>query len=212
MRPARERSTALSLARASHQVAFALLCAPGLASAPVRKVAEAAQVSLGTAHNTLKELADAGFLSDSRLLRADLLLDEWAEAYQRLTFPLLTPRRLYAEGPAWVERVLRDPSGGVLLGGAAAAEVLTGAVRATDGIAYVRDVGRAVALLRLVPSPTPFRVDIREQFWGDGIPLPRPGVVPAVLVYGDLLRDGDARLASVARNLRELDAHLRALG
>lgn len=211
-RPASQRAPALSLSRVSHQVAFALLCDPQLAEAPVRRLAAVAGVSLGTAHNTSSELAEAGFLVIGRLLNAGRLLDEWAAAYQRVPFPPLTPRPLYAPSLEWVEKLRLDPTPDAMVGGAVAAGLLTGRLRATDGIAYVRDVGRVVKLLRLTPSPTAYRVDLRKRFWGEGLPSPQPGLVPSVLVYGDLLRDGDDRSLAVARDLREHDAQLRALG
>lgn len=211
-RAAKGRSTALSLSRVSHQVAFALLCEPQLASAPVRRLAAEAGVSLGTAHSTSNELVEAGFLFKGHLRNAGRLLDLWAAAYQRVAFAPLTPRALYAQGWEWAEQLRLDPTPDALVGGAVAAGVLTGELRATDGIAYVRDVGRAVKLLRLTPTPTAFRVDLRERFWGEGLPSPQPGLVPSVLVYGDLLRDGDDRSLEAARVLRERDAQLRALG
>ena len=209
-RPPKQRA-ALSLGRSGHQVAFALLCKPELADAPIRALAAAAGVSLGTAHSTLKDLADAGFLADGRLRRAGHLLDVWADAYRRISFPSLTPRPLYAPGWEWAEQARLDPATDVLVGGAAAAGMLTGQLRATDGLAYVREAGPAVRLLRLAPTPTPFRVDLRERFWGDDLPAALPGLVPSVLVHGDLLRDGDDRSLETAHYLREHDAHLRAL-
>ena len=47
--------------------------------------------------------------------------------------------------------------------------------------------------------------------WGDSLPS-QPGLVPSVLIYGDLLRDGDARSLEIATNLRSNDAHLRTIG
>ncbi len=67
-------------------------------------------------------------------------------------------------------------------------------------------------MLRLTSTPSPFRIDVRERFWGDDLPSPQPGLVPSVLIYGDLLRDGDARSLDIATNLRRNDAHLRTLG
>ncbi len=94
----------------------------------------------------------------------------------------------------------------------AAAAALDSHVRATDGIVYATALGPAVTLLRLKTDPTPFRVDVRERFWEDLLPTPQTGLVPSVLIYGDVLRDGDARSRDIAANLRRNDAHLRALG
>lgn len=139
-------------------------------------------------------------------------MDAWAEAYRRLTIRPLTPRTLYAPDARWSDILLAQPESGVLLGGISAAAALDNHVRATDGIVYATAPGPAVTLLRLKTDPTAFRVELRERFWGDSLPVPRPGLVPSVLTYGDLLRDGDSRSLEIATNLRRNDAHLRALG
>ena len=210
--PATRAAGVLALNRASHRVAFALLANPELAGSPVRALAAAARVSVGTVHNTLAQLTEAGLLLDGQLHHAGRLLDAWAEAYRRLTIRPLTPRTLCAPDARWTETLLAQSESGVLLGGIAAAAALDNQVRATDGIVYATALGPAVTLLRLKADNTPFRVEVRGRFWGDGLLAPRPGLVPSVLTYGDLLRDGDSRSLEIATNLRRNDAHLRALG
>ncbi len=202
---------ALALNRASHRVAFALLANPHLAASPVRALAAVARASIGTVHNTLAQLTDAGLLLDGRLHHPGRLLDAWAEAYRRLAVRPLAPRPLYAADDRWPDKVRDEAQGAALLGGIAAAAVLDDQVRATDGIVYANTLGPAVTLLRLTADPTPFRVEVRERFWGDGLPTSQPGLVPSVLIYADLLRDGDSRSLEIATNLRRNDAHLRAL-
>lgn len=203
---------ALALNRASHRVAFALLANPDLAASPVRALAAAARASIGTVHNTLAQLTEAGLLFDGRLHRPGRLLDTWAESYRRLAVRPLAPRALYAADDRWSDKVRAEAQDVVLLGGIAAAAVLDDHVRATDGIVYAATLGPAVTLMRLTTDPTPFRVEVRERFWGDGLPASQPGLVPSVLIYGDLLREGDARSLDIAANLRRNDAHLRTLG
>lgn len=203
---------ALALNRASHRVAFALLANPDLAASPVRALAKVARASIGTVHSTLAQLTDAGLLLDDRLHHPGRLLDTWAESYRRQAVRPLAPRALYAADERWPDKVRADAQDVVLLGGIAAAAVLDDQVRATDGIVYAATLGPAVTLLRLTTDPTPFRVEVRERFWGDGLPASQPGLVPSVLIYGDLLREGDARSLDMAANLRRNDAHLRTLG
>ncbi|QLQ15720.1 MAG: hypothetical protein HZY73_08580 [Micropruina sp.] len=202
---------ALTLNRASHRVAFALLAKPDLAASSVRALAAAARASIGTVHNTLAQLTDAGLLLDGRLHNPDRLLDAWAESYLRLAVRPLSPRALYAPDDRWSGTVRAEAEGAVLLGGIAAAAVLDDQVRATDGIVYATTLGPAVTLLRLTTDPTPFCVEVRERFWGDGLPTPQPGLVPSVLIYGDLLREGDARSLQIAADLRRTEARLRVL-
>lgn len=199
------------LNRASHQVAFALLCAPEFAGESLRAIADTAVVSLGTVHKTLAHLTGAGFLLDGQLRDGGRLLTTWSDAYARLTFPQLTKRQLFATQQDWIKPLLLDPPPDLLLGGAAAAGLLTREFRASDGLVYTTDVGSAVRHLRLTPTPTPFAVGVRERFWGEGLPSQRVGLVPSVLVYGDLIREGDSRSLEAAADLRRTDAHLRAL-
>lgn len=209
---ARRAPGALALNRTSHRVAFALLCNPDLAAGTVRALAAAAKASIGTVHNTVAQLVDAGLLLDGRLHHPGRLLDAWAESYRRLAVRPLAPRTLHAADDRWPDTVRAEGQGDVLLGGIAAAAVLDDQVRATDGTVYATTLGPAVNLLRLTTDPTPFRVEVRERFWGDGLPSTQPGLVPSVLVYGDLLRDGDSRSLEIATNLRRNDAHLHAPG
>lgn len=203
---------ALALNRVSHRVVFALLANPDLASGPLRALAATAKASIGTVHNTLAQLTDAGLLLDGRLHHPGRMLDEWAESYRRLAMRPLAPRTLYAADDRWADKVRAEAQGAVFLGGIAAAAVLDDQVRATDAIVYAATLGPAVTLLRLTTNPTPFRVEVRERFWGDGLPTSLPGLVSSVLIYGDLLRDRDSRSLDIATNLRRHDAHLRALG
>ncbi|MFT3969761.1 MAG: type IV toxin-antitoxin system AbiEi family antitoxin [Micropruina sp.] len=203
---------ALALNRASHRVAFSLLANPDLAASPVRALATVARASIGTVHNTFAQLTDAGLLLDGRLHHPGRLLDAWADSYRRLAVRPLSPRALYAADDRWSGTVRAETEGTILLGGIAAAAVLDDRVRATDGIVYAAALGPAVTLLRLTTDPTPFRIEVRERFWGDGLPASQPGLVPSVLIYGDLLRDGDSRSQEIATKLRRSDAHLRTLG
>lgn len=209
--PQPARAPALMLGRRSHRVAFALLCNPRLADATHRVVAAAAGVSLGTAATTLSDLAMAGYLDSGHLVRGGDLLDEWTRAFRRVTFKALTPRPLFAQTTDWAARLVHRASPGVLLGGAAAAATLPLGLRAGDGIVYTVETGSAVKLLRLTPNPSPFPVELRERFWGQDFTSPEPGLAPSVLIYGDLARESDLRLHEAAAELRESDAHLRAL-
>lgn len=201
----------VSLNRASHKIVFVLLCDPELAGASVRLLADAAEVSTGTAHSVVSELTHYGYLRDDQLHQKQELLDLWLAAFRRVTFEPLSAKPLYARGWEWAEQLMLEPDPRVLLGGAAGAGLLTGELRSTDGVAYVSDAGKAIQRLRLTPTRSPFRVEMRERFWNWPLPTPRPGLVPSVLLLGDLLRDGDSRSVELAINLREHDAHLRSL-
>lgn len=125
---------ALALNRASHRVVFALLANPDLAASPMRALASTARVSIGTVHNTLAQLTEAGFLLDGQLHEPGRLLDGWAESYRRLAVRPLSSRALYAaddrpaapyDGPHPVP----DRGAGALLGKRPTGETRIGAER-----------------------------------------------------------------------------------
>ena len=60
--PATRAAGVVALNRASHRVAFALLANSELAGSPVRTLAAAAKTSVGTVHNALAQLTEAGLL------------------------------------------------------------------------------------------------------------------------------------------------------
>lgn len=210
-RSAHRPSGALVLNRASHQVAFALLCEPLLAQESLRGLAAASGVSLGTVQQAVEDLTEAGHLFEGRLVRAGSLLDTWADAYGRLILKPLLDRPFFAVGPEWWRQPLRDPQEEMLLGGAAGAAHLLSNFRVTDGLLYVSDPKTAVRTLRLSRTPSDYQVTLRDRFWGRALPAAQPGLVPSVLLYGDLLRDGDARSQQLAEELRGSDERLRAL-
>ena len=215
--PSREPSTVAHLDAAltglGQRVTFALLSAPELAHASQRELAHVAGVSVGTAHRVTSDLAKAGhFGKDGQLIGTATLLDEWARAWAGRPAKALAGTALYADSSDWVHHPLAVEGQRILKSGAAAATQLVPDLHATDGLVYTTTkVVDIVKQLRLSPRKTPWRVQIRPLFWGDQLPSARRGLVPATLLYADLLQDGDARLADAAKTLRASHAHLLRL-
>ncbi len=200
----------LVLKHVSHQVTFALLCEPQLAACTVREIADAAGTGLGTAHLALQKLQRAGYLLDGHLYRMAELLTIWVNSYAQFQPKTFDAGTYYINDPDWVGHLVSIRSENVLASGAAAAARVTNLL-ATDGIIYTDQVFQAASTLDLTRKPTALQVTIRQRFWGPSLPIAVPGLAPSVLIYGDLLQDGDERLREAAEELRMTDAHLRAL-
>jgi len=88
----------------------------------------------------------------------------------------------------------------LLVGGELAAARFTEQLRPATATFYVPDLEpRVVAGLKLRADPDG-NVDLRRRFWtfqGE-----KPGLVPKLLVYADLLATGEARCLEIAELLR----------
>jgi hypothetical protein len=186
------------------QVVLAILAWPELSAATVRDIAKAAGVSVGTAHDALLRLEQAGLTvpSSRRLDRADDLLDYWTAAY-----PSGLGRKLevasYHGDPARPLAALEATSPAYL------------SSESAEGSGIARPATLTVYLSALAPklpianrwSAGPDRaanIFVRRKFWtspraADEEPSTEPRNAPWPLVYADLLATGDARLAEVAR-------------
>lgn len=196
------------------RVLFALLCRRDLVDAPFRRLAEAADVAVGTVHRVMRELETSGHLEDAaraRLLHGTRgLFDRWVEAYVLSLEPRLTLGRFESDDLSpWLDcHVAIDAYGGQW-GGEAAAARLTRRLRPATAVVYVpeRVPRELLRSHRLRPAPHGDIV-FRNRFWrfGDAQPF-----VPSLLVYADLVASGDVRQVETAQVLRTHDEDLRRL-
>ena len=188
------------------RVAFALLCQPALLQANYREIARQAGVALGTVGPVMKDLAQRRYLrhlkqSKPELLNAERLVEEWVTHYPVALRPKLHGRRFQA-----------DPNrlGGLdltrfdaLWGGESAADRLTRYLKPQHYTIYSRGpFAKLVASGRMSANPAG-NVEILEQFWRFE---PEPGhrdLVPAILVYADLLATNEPRNVETAHLIHE---------
>lgn len=150
----------------------------------------------------MAELPRLGFVATvggrRRLIDGERLLGQWTEAYART----LRPRLLLGRFRGDVAALQELAAGGedLLVGGELAAARFTEQLRPATATFYVPDLEpRVVAGLKLRAEPDG-NVDLRRRFWtfhGE-----KPGLVPKLLVYADLLAIGDARCLEIAELLR----------
>ncbi len=193
-----------ALTPAGLQIAFALLCRPELIQTNYREIARAANVALGTVGPAVKDLEARGLLRFARggarrLLDPKRLLEEWVTHYHTTLRPKLNPRRFEADADIPVARELT--AYGAFWGGEVAADRLTHTLKPAAFTIYAREpVARLVAGLRLRGRPGG-RVEILDVFWNLPTEPDHPDVVPAPLVYADLLATQEGRNVEAARIL-----------
>ena len=184
------------------KVLFALLCRPDAVNLPYREIAEMAGVAHGTVGWVMPELPKLGFMVDvdnrRRLIDRERLLGRWVETYARLLRPKLLLARYQAPDLNQLMQVAPEKYE-VLLGGEPAAYKLAGTLRPGVASLYVDNVDtKLVAEFRLRPDPKG-NVELRKRFWN--FQPPDKGLVPAILVYADLLATGDPRCFEAAQEL-----------
>lgn len=185
------------------QVLFTLLCKPEAVNLPYRDIAALAGVAHGTVGWVLPELPALGFMAEirkqRRLLDGERLLTAWVEAYLQKLRPKLLLGRYEAKDLAWTT----DMDAGrydLLLGGEPAAARITRNLRPGTAAFYGAKVPPGLLIDQRLRPDQNGNVEILERFWTfDG---ERPGLVPDVLVYADLLATGDARCLEIAQEMR----------
>lgn len=211
-----ERRTRLT-SRSGLQVLFVLLSVPSALDEPMRSIATASGVSLGSVASVFDELARRRYLTTTSrgrsLFRTNGLVDLWADGYRARLHPQLRLGRFGIDSSEWwrTSDVAVRAAGGQW--GSETALWATGAnLRPARGVVYLDTVPPAlVGALRLRRDDRPDApVELRRRFWK--IPaLAESDTVPTPLIYADLLADGDPRLIEAAADLRGSDADLRRL-
>jgi hypothetical protein len=195
----------------SYQVLFALLAHPELATAPIRSLADAAGVRKTAAADLVRRLKEEGLIlrdrAGRRIVRPNAYMDRWVAGYVDKLRPRLLVGRYRAstsEPSAFekqVEATLRDHPNWAW-GGATAGYRLTRHYRgeittlhvATPSTTMQRQLGLLPAkdgpiVILGVPGPL-------------GLEGPAPHIAHPLLVYTELLGEGDERAIEAAAEIR----------
>lgn len=203
--PARAAGTTTAL-----RITFLLLCRPDLLNAPYREIAAAAGVALGAVGPALQNLTDRHYLiggpGKRHWLEPVKLFEEWVVTYPTRLRPKLKARRFTAATPDWWNGA--DLNGtGAFWGAEVAADKLTKRLKPATCTLYVHpDLARqfmatAAQRYRLRADPKG-NTEILQTFWTFP-PDPRwPDVVPAPLVFADLVATLDPRNLEIAELVR----------
>lgn len=197
--------------RSGVRVLLTLLTHPETAARPVRHLAEASGVSVGTAHTVLHDLTGAGYLRDGTagrtLHRGGELLDRWAEAYAVTLARAASLGSFTLPDPSRAEDLTSDLlAAGAQLGGEAAAQRIDPHLHPSTTTWYVDELPADVLTRHRLRRDDLGSVHLRRRFW------PRPttysATVPAPLVLADLLASGDPRQRDHAERIRRAEPGL----
>jgi len=181
------------------KVLFALLCHPEWVNEPYREIARLASVAHGTVGWVMADLPTLGFIADikgeRRLLRPELLLKQWAEAYARTLRPKLIIGRFRTDKEGWWKN-LKPIKYNLELGGEVAAERLTQVLRPETVTLYGERAEPRLLIDHKLRQDPDGPVEILQRFWA--FPTPEKGITPYPLIYADLLNIGDARCLEAA--------------
>ena len=190
------------------KIIFALLCVPDLVDAPLRKIAEAATVALGTAAWVMEDLRNQDYVRDlgkrgRTLVHRRKLMNLWADAYPHQLKPKLAPRLFTATEATWW-RKLDLQKAGALLGGELAGERLTKYLKPEKATLYLKNgLAPIMTAVPLLPPTDEANVELVPVFWNFEMPTRYPDVAPPLLVYADLLATGDDRCIETAKVIDE---------
>lgn len=192
-----------ALTTAGLQVAFALLSEPRLLQASQREIARCAGVALGSVGPVIKDLQQRHYLGarKPKLMNADRLLDEFVTHYPITLRPKLHIQRFSAALAGLGE--LDVAKYGALWGGEVAADRLTHYLKPQQFIIYTREpMAKLVAVGRMKADPNG-NVEVLRRFWQLEAEPSRTDVVPAILVYADLLATNEPRNLETAKLVHE---------
>ena len=195
----------------SYQVLFALLARPELVTAPIRSLAEAAGVRKTAAADLLQRLKDEGLIlrdkAGMRIARPKTLMDRWIAGYaDKLRPRLLVGRyRAAAKEPFAFEKHVEAMLGDDLnwaWGGATAGYRLTQHYRSATTTLHVAvpptTMQRQLNLLPAKDGP----IVVLGVPGPLGLEGPSPHIAHPLLVYTELLVEGDERALEAAAEIR----------
>ena len=203
-----------AFSRAGLQVGFALLSWPTMAGKPLRQLASASGVSLGTAQAVVDDLVRAGYLYDvdgeRRLGRAGELLNRWSEAYSIRLSPALSLGDFEVPDISWWRDSKEElVQSNVQVGGEAGASLLDPHLIPATLTLYADEQPRSlIGKRRMVRAEQAGNIHMRRRFW---TMEEQSWIVPSTLIYADLLTSGDPRQREHADRIRIHDDRLANL-
>lgn len=185
------------------RVLFALLCKPEIVNRPYREIAGLAGVAHGTVGWVMTELPKLGYVATYRkkriLVKPERLLREWAEAYARFLRPKLLLARYSVDDIEWWQK--HDATEfGFSLGGESAGARMTGYLKPSTVTLYGEGVTKELVVRFRPRKDQNGKMEIMKRFWRFD---EKAALVPAPLVYADLLATGDTRCMETAEMIYE---------
>lgn len=210
------KKTSRAFSATGLKLVFSLLLEPQLASESYRKIAEAADVSLGTIGWVLGDLKEQGYLVDKgknknrKLRQTRELFDRWVSAYPEALSPQLDIGVFESNEQApWKSIKLSELEG--CWSGEVGASILDTYLSPSTSLIYLsKDRLRNLIIQHRLKKASDQnrgaagRIQVREKFWTDKLIGGSTGsgdVAPDILVYADLIASGDPRNLEAAERL-----------
>lgn len=196
------RSTPQTFTKSGVKVVFALLVRSELISSPLREIAAAARVSLGSAHATLANLDERGFLAGGvkgrkRLVRMEPLVSEWVAGFVSRLLPSLQSRQFTGPDPTEMRTLAMEVQDVTLAGEVNRPDLIRATSTTIYGLPPWFQIMRA-GRLRDGESPN---VTLRERFWDDSVLHLGVNGHP-LLDYAELYSSDEGRQLEVAAAVR----------
>lgn len=195
---------------ATLKVIFTLLRYKHAIQWPMRRLADAADVSLGSVQRvieTLKKHALIFLTPNGKFFKNKKeLLEIWVKGFNSIILPKITLGhaifRNVFERVGWQKVALTD---GIMWGGEPAAQLLDGYLIAADLSIFTSMDFRATAkTLNLVPTDSTGYISILKKFWRDDTNASsneQKNTAPVLIVYAQLMGNFDSRCRDAAQRL-----------
>lgn len=191
------------------KIIFQLLNKPENLQDSYRRIAEQADVSVGSVSNVMAELESLNYLlktNDKRVLKNKTeLVERWVVDYNATLRPRILRKRMRFIDQEhlrnWRNIDLHSENGSILWGGEPGGALLTDSLRPEQFTVFTDlDLSYVANKLRLVPSEEG-TVEVLQKFWGNK--ENNNQVAPALLVYADLMNSGYGRNIETAKKILE---------
>lgn len=191
------------------KILFHLLYKPEHLQDSYRKIAEKADVSIGSVSNVMAELEELNFLlktNDKRVLKnTNELLERWIVEFNAVLRPRIVRKRMRFVDPDgqrnWKQLDTQSNDGVILWGGEPGGALLTNNLRPEQFVIFTDlELSGLAKQFRLVPAENG-EIEVLQKFWKND--LGNDKIAPALLIYADLINSGFGRNIETAKQILE---------
>lgn len=191
------------------KILFHLLYKPEHLQDSYRKIAEKADVSIGSVSNVMGELEELNFLlktNDKRVLKnTNELLERWIVEFNAVLRPRIVRKRMRFVDPDgqrnWQQLNTQSDDGVILWGGEPGGALLTNNLRPEQFVIFTDlELSDLAKQFRLVPAENG-EIEVLQKFWKND--LGNDKIAPALLIYADLINSGFGRNIETAKQILE---------
>jgi hypothetical protein len=191
------------------KILFYLLCKPEHLQDSYRKIAEKANVSIGSVSNVMAELEELNFLlktNNKRVLKnTNELLERWIVEFNAVLRPRIVRKRMRFVDPDgqrnWQQLDTQSNDGVILWGGEPGGALLTNNLRPEQFVIFTDlELSGLAKQFRLVPGENG-EIEVLQKFWNND--LGNDKIAPTLLIYADLINSGFGRNIETAKKILE---------